>query len=271
MFTQFKNLFLTVALFCFFSCHSNGENRVLLVGTVHNATQNVNADSIYNLLLKFKPDIILMELDSTFFYDDFTYKTLFDGNEMIATTRYKMNFPNVQIRPIEFERREEYRQEMGIYPEITNAFGAILQQLMQSKSLTNEEEKSIKKLFFYDSIITVLKSEKLSVINQIETNTIVDSLNYYKYVKLKELSDNYPVFSTTTLEDAKKDTVSVKQNFDLYVDFEMNKRNSALAKHAAEIIQQYPSKKIIILVGFAHKSYILNALRKNGIQCLFKL
>lgn len=65
--------------------------------------------------------------------------------------------------------------------------------------------------------------------------------------------------------------MSVKQNFDLYVDFEMNKRNSALAKHAAAIIQQNPSKKIIILVGFAHKSYILNALRKNGIQCLFEL
>ncbi len=125
------------------SCTNSNQNepKVFLVGTVHNKTENFNADSIYNLLIKYKPDIILMELDSTFFYEDFTYRTLFDGNEMIATVRFKMNYPKVKIRPVELEGREEIRDQLGVYPEITSEFGQTLNTLITNKNLNTIEEE----------------------------------------------------------------------------------------------------------------------------------
>ena len=264
-----KLISLAVSLLFLISCNNpkNDSPNVLLLGTVHNPTKNVTADSIYDILQKFKPDIILMELDSTFFYEDFTYKFLFNGNEMVATTRYKMQHPEVQLRPIEFEGRETYRDQIGIYPEITLEFGSILQQLSQTNRLNNNEKEYLRELFYYDSLNTRLKEEKLSVINDPKTDLIVDSLNHYKYLKLKQVSDNHVIFKTTKLLDAKKDSVSVKENFDLYVDFEMNQRNNALANNSIAIIKQNPNKKIIILVGFAHKSFILKAFKKQGILC----
>ena len=116
-----------------------------------------------------------------------------------------------------------------------------------------------------------MKAEKISIINGKKVNKIVDSLNYYKYVKLKEISDKYPEFSLNKMIDSKNDTVSVKHNFDLYVDFEMNKRNNALANNSLEIIKNNPNKKIIILVGFAHKSYIQRFLNEKGIKLKYEL
>lgn len=253
------------------SCKENKKGEYLLLGTVHEATPSLNADSIYALLLDFKPDLILIELDSTFFYDDFTFRTLFNGNEIVAVSRYKMNYPATEIRPVEFEGREEYRQKIGVFPEITYDFAKVLEQLHSSKSLTALENNDIKRLFYYDSLVNQLKTEKLSVINQKRTDEIVDSLNFYKYEKLKEISEKYSVFRSQKMIDSKNDTVSVKDNFDLYVDFELNKRNNALANNSINMIHSHPNKRIIILVGFAHKPYILRHLRKNNIDCISEL
>jgi hypothetical protein len=258
-------------LIAFKSCTESKEGNILLLGTVHEATPNLNADSIYTVLKDFKPDLILIELDSTFFYEDFTFRTLFNGNEIIAVSRYKMNFPKTEIRPIEFEGREEYRQQIGIFPEITYDFAKVLEQLHSSGSLTEKENYAITRLFFYDSLNNNIKAEKLSIINQKKTDVIIDSLNFYKYNKLKELSNKYPAFHLKKMVDSKNDTVSVKDNFDLYVDFEMNKRNNALAQKAANLINAHPNKRIIILVGFAHKSYILRYLKNKDIECISEL
>lgn len=240
--------------------------KVFLVGTVHNKTNSFNADSIYSLLIRYKPDLILMELDSSFFYEDFTYRTLFEGNEMIASVRYKMNFPQVNIRPIELEGREEIRQQLGVFPEITNEFGQILNTLIATHKLNQTEKAAIEQLFYYDSIATLYKTKTLREINQTKVDVISDSLNYFKYFKLKEIADKYDLFETTKLKDAKGDSVSIRKNFELYVDFEMNQRNNSLAKNSIEHINQNPTKKVMILVGFSHRYYLLDKLKNQKIQ-----
>lgn len=226
----------------------------------------MNADSIYEVLLKFKPDIILVELDSSFFYDDFTFNTLFNGNEMIATTRYKMNYPNTQIRPIEFEGREKYRDIIGIYPELAQEFGEAIQQLIANHQISFDDRASINKLVYYDSLVNVLKLSSLQIINSPSSDTIVDSLNYYKYVKLKDISTRYDVFAINNFIDSKGDTTSLRENFALFADFEVNKRNESLARNSIHMIEAFPNKRIIILVGFAHRPYILKKLTEKGIS-----
>ncbi len=266
-------MFLVLIALLSMSCnnYATTEKNVLLLGTVHTPTAKLNADSIYAVLHQWKPDIILMELDSSFFYDDFTYKTLFNGNEMIATVRYKMHFPNVAIRPIELTNRETLRDQLGVYPEITTEFGTTLQELANTNQLNEVEQKNLSQLFYYDSLINLLKQESLKVINTKKTDIIVDSLNFYKYVKLQEIAQNHSIFNTKQLVDAKKDTVSILDNFNLYVDFEMNKRNNALANNALTFIKNNPTKRILILVGFAHKSFIHSVLRKEQIDCQVSL
>lgn len=243
------------------------KGELLLVGTVHSATDKVNADSVYKLLTGFKPDLILLELDSSFFYEDFTFKTLFEGNEMIATVRYKMQHPDVALRPIEFEGRETYRTTIGIYPEITQEFGRAVNSLVTANKMEAADEADLQRLFYFDSIINRLKNADLATINTAATDAFTDSLNYYKYVRLKAIAAKYPVFEEQKLNDSKNDTVSLRKNFELYARFEGTQRNEALAANAMAAVKANQGKRIIILVGFAHRPYMLKLLKQNGIDC----
>lgn len=263
-----KLLFLASLITIAFGCGSlSSKQQVLLVGAVHEPTAEVNTDTIYKLLTRFKPDLILIELDSTFFNPDFTFKNLFDGNEITASVRYKMNFPKSQIRPIEFTGREEYRTSIGVFPEITPEFGNIMQSLASENQLTPRHQRIISRLFHYDKIVNDLKSASLRVLNSKKADTSVDSLNYYKYASLKEISETYPQF-TRTMVDSKGDTVSVRENFARYVHFEAYQRNEAMSRNSITYIRNNPGKRIVILVGSAHRPYILRELREQGIAVL---
>ena len=258
------SFFMLIVVCC--SCNTSPqEPAVLLVGTVHNATNKVNADSIYKVLEQFRPDMILIELDSSFFYDDFTYKTLFNGNEVIATTRYKMHHPEVAIRPIEFEGRETYREQKGLFPEIPLEFGAAIEQLTKTRQLTATDQKAIDKLLYYDSIVSQLKQADLKTINTASTDMYVDSLNFYKYEQLSNIAKRYPIFQQPFL-DAANDSTILRDNFLAYAHFEAVQRNEALSNHTIAFIKGNPTKKIIILVGFAHRSYVRKALAEEKIK-----
>lgn len=262
--------FLTLIAVCCSCNTSPKEPAVLLVGTVHNATNKINADSIYKVLEQFRPDMILIELDSSFFYDDFTYKTLFDGNEVIATTRYKMHHPEVAIRPIEFEGRETYREQKGLFPEIPLEFGGAIEQLTKTRQLTATDQQAIDKLLYYDSIISQLKQADLKTINTTATDMYVDSLNFYKYEQLSNIAKRYPIFLQPFL-DAANDSSILRDNFLAYAYFEAVQRNEALSNHATAFIKANPTKRIVILVGFAHRSYVRKALTAQKINVVSNL
>ena len=68
-----------------------------------------------------------------------------------------------------------------------------------------------------------------------------------------------------TLVGVKGDTVSLLYNFECYTDFEAKKRNGALANNTLKFIKANPKMRIIVLIGFAHRSFVLSELKKEGV------
>lgn len=130
-----RNFTIIVLIFCIQSCIKQKTEFVLL-GTVHSPTENFNADSLYNIFDKIKPDVILYEVDSSFFTDDFHFKNKLKGNEYLATTRYMENH-QVIVRPYDFTGRNEYRIEIGSRPTDGKAL-KMLDSLFQTKQLGKE-------------------------------------------------------------------------------------------------------------------------------------
>ncbi len=266
-----KNHLLIFFLVLSFSCtvskpHKKNTSETVVLGTIHFPTKKVNADSIYTILNDFKPDIILLEADSSNFYPDFTFRHLYDENEYIAVVRYKMKKPGTQIRPIEFEGRNTYRKTIGIFSEPGDAFQKAMNNLITQKQFTAYQQDLLDRLIRFERLAQNLKSESLRLINNPQSDNIIDSLNHYKYKGLKEIVSNHPVFHETKMIDSKKDTTTVRDNFILWSDFEGNMRNQAIASNALNIINQNPGKRIIVLTGFFHRSYVLNKLKENNIK-----
>ncbi len=72
------------------SCNTK-ETELVLLGTVHPPIENFTSDTLYNILLKIKPDLILYEVDSSFFTEAFQFNKTSSSNENIATLKYMVS------------------------------------------------------------------------------------------------------------------------------------------------------------------------------------
>ena len=177
------NKYLTLCIFIIFvSCSSNKQinnhKELVILGAVHFPTDNVNADSIVSILERVSPDCILMEVDSSIFKADFTFKKTFDENEFNAALKYKEKYPNVKLRPIEFEGRNQYRKLKGLYSGAGPTF-RILNELNRANEF-NKKEQEIWERFtnFYEEVENI-GTKNLKTINSSITDEIVDSLKLY--------------------------------------------------------------------------------------------
>lgn len=179
--------FLTCLLIIFITCNKAvGQHKVTVIGSVHFPTKQVNADSIYHILQKIRPDLILMESDSTNFYDDFTFKHLYDENEYIAIVRYQMKHPKVKVRPIEIEGRNRVRKNIGIYAEAGPVWQK-LNQLNNEKKFGPKEQAIWDELAHLDSVANRYKESRLQDINSAASDSTISKLIRSKYIKVKQL------------------------------------------------------------------------------------
>ncbi|MEO6903407.1 MAG: hypothetical protein ABI315_09645 [Bacteroidia bacterium] len=246
------------------SCNQqSSKNKLLILGTVHFPTKEINADSIYTILEKYNPDIILMEAESSVFNDDYTFRKMYDQNEFNSVKKYLSHHPSVQIRPIEFEGRNEYRKKLGIFSEAGDVYRKI-EDLYQSKKLTNAECKMWDDFTKLWQKIDSLSNSNLNAINNSTSDEIVENASYYQYIKLKEIIDRRIEFTSTKIIDSKNDSVSLKEYFAKWSDFENGLRNKKMTENIVNIVQNNSNKKIIVLTGFKHRYSLLKRFKTNN-------
>ncbi len=239
------------------SCASQ-KSTLIILGTVHLPTENINSDSIYNVLKSVKPDFILMEADTMIFDKDFNFKKSYDENEFNAVSKYKKEFPNVNIRPIEFKGRNIYRKKIGLYPEASE----VLQELNsissngEFKSNENEIWMRFANLWMESDSIS---NEKLRILNDKSSDLIIDSLMNYQYFKLLGIINNRFEFDRKIM-DSKDDSISLKSYYEKWSKFEGYDRGNGMTQNIINWIQKNPKKKFIVLTGFKHRNFLLKNL-----------
>ncbi len=138
---------------CSTSINPYKDSRVIILGTIHYGAENINAKSVYTILSDFKPDIILLEAESSIFEKENVLKADFDGinnNEFQATLKYQKENPGVQIKPAELEGRNNYRKELGIYSEAGFVFNKLEELDKKGEiKLSDQEKKNLSKLNSY--------------------------------------------------------------------------------------------------------------------------
>nr|WP_321234295.1 hypothetical protein [uncultured Psychroserpens sp.] len=252
-----------ISLLLLFSCQKDikPNTKVIVLGTVHFPTKQVNADSIYNILKAVQPDLIVMEADSSVFNSDFTFKKTYDENEYNAILKYIKDEPTVMIRPMGFEGRNAYREKIGIYSEAGFIYNAMY-DLFDDGKLSEEHELILNRFDELWEELERYKDTNLVSINQPKVDRLIDSVNSYQYIKAKEIVDSRDEFYYKIL-GADKDSVTLKSYFKKWVNFEGTQRNDALATNLIKIIEAHPNKTIIALTGFKHRSYIITKLKKK--------
>ena len=137
-----KAIIILVIGLLFQSCDEKRTELVLL-GTVHQSVENFTSDSLYNILVRIAPDLILFEVDSSFFNTDFKFLKTWNSNENISTIKY-MSTHDVDVRPYDFTGRNEYRIKIGSRPTDGKAL-KLLDSLYTENLLDSQELKNYEK------------------------------------------------------------------------------------------------------------------------------
>ena len=240
-----------------FSC-MNQKTELVLLGTVHQPIENFTPDSLYDILVKIKPDLILAEVDSSFFTEDFKFNRTWDSNENIATIKYMENF-EVDVRPYEFTGRNEYRIAIGARPTDSKAT-ALLDSLYVNDLLKSEHKKIYEEYLSVNDSLNSLVYAGAKAFNSSQTDELAEKRQYYQYKELLEIMSQYPVFSNTFHFKPDGDSISYAEGYKRASEF-WDLRNQTMAKNILHFVDEYESKSIVVLNGFFHR-YYLNSLIK---------
>lgn len=254
-------LIFICSLLC--SC-ANKKTELVLLGTVHQEIENFTADSLYNILVKINPDLILAEVDSSFFTEDFEFVENWESNENIATVKYMKKF-DVDVRPYEFTGRNEYRIKIGSRPTDSKAL-QLLDSLFNDNLLDPSSKKTYQGFLSINDSLNAIAYLGARGFNSAETDSISSIRQHYQYKEILEIMKEYPVFSNTYYVKADGDSISYLEGYQRASDF-WDLRNQTMSKNILHFIKEYEYERIVVLNGFFHR-YYLNSLIKPKQQDL---
>ncbi|MFC6998448.1 hypothetical protein [Rufibacter roseus] len=259
LFAVICSLLLTVQSFA-----QQKKTEIIVIGSIHQAVPNFNADTLYYILERVQPDIILAEIDSSFFTQDFQYKYPSKENEQNATIRYLARHPKAMVRPFEFEGRNEYRRERGMVPA-DNLTIKLLNSLYKANQLTAQQHAIVQAYHDITDSLKVRAAKSPQHFNNGTTDALAKRRQDLQHHGIASITNNRIEFDTTFLTKPNGEQISYRNGYQLWADF-WDLRNQTMARNIMRMANHYPGKRLVVLTGFLHRYYILSELRKltNG-------
>lgn len=256
-----KRLILITILSCLFyySCNKN-KTELIFLGTVHRPIESFSPDTLYNILEKIKPDLILFEVDSSFFDESFKFTKTWDSNENIATIKYMNNY-DVKVRPYDFTGRNEYRLKIGSRPTDSKATG-LLRTLYDDGKLTEEDEDIYKRFLRVNDTLNSFAYKGVKYFNNSKSDSVAKLRQKLQYKSLLNVMENYPVFRNTYHVKEDGDSISYYEGFKRAGDF-WDLRNKTMAKHIFHFVKEKEGNRIVVLNGYYHRHYIYSLLKEK--------
>lgn len=251
-------IFFSLSINSLFSQNSD-KTKLYLVGTVHESSNILNPEMLFELLDEIKPDILLQENDSeqiaTYFEDIRS-----NSNEQNASLKYLKKYPKTLNLPFEFEGRNVYRKSNGMTPT-DNLTIKLIDSLYSNNLLNIENTKIYKQYLDANKSLIEFSKKGFKALNSIE----FDSINRYRqniqHHLLTKITDSETIFTKrfVTKPDGKK--ISFREGYKLWCNF-WDLRNNSMAINIIKTAYRHKGKKIVVLTGVQHKYYIKELLEK---------
>ena len=254
---KYSSLFILIFLF---KTTLFAQTRLTIIGTAHEPTPHFNSDTLFDLLKKIKPDVILMELDTNLMDNQGNFKrwAINDvGNEHIASVRYRDIHPKVLFRPFDIAGRSVYYQNNNTFNKENSLFHS-LDSLYGKKALSSQNMQIVADYYAVNDSLNKLYYERVYVLNSKMYMDLAARRQYGQYNKLLHVVATTPELSGWY--DFFKDDA----------DF-WDVRNHAMINNILNYIKTFRSENIVVLTGAMHKYYLNDSLRSKQAAYHFKL
>ncbi len=246
-----KSLIVCIVVFLCSFYRVQGQTEVCLVGTKHNPCAYFNADSVYAILSRVQPDVVLMELDSSFFDNHFRfnleqYPDLLSTNEIIGAHRYQQE-QGVDLRPFEITGRNGWYREHRYF----------------------ERQDSM-----WRDALSLYRAGKLSRKNREDMELVMQVMNYngMKFASPRDMNSSmtmgYLSLREHILYQKLVSVVESEERLNRWHSFvrlwsaRWYERNEVMAANIRRTAGVYQGKRLLVLVGLEHKPGLLKLLKE---------
>lgn len=251
----------------------NHKVKIYLIGVVHTENKYRNADSLHQILISIKPDLILSETDtlSGFFKPDFT---MVQPPKWYTTAR-KLNLG--RRMPPEMEVLYTYKKSDSSVVILPFDIAII----NRKKSISEDNENEIKWL---DDLNKANKLGKIPPALKPLHDYVDQYTNYY----VELLPKSYRDINRKAVSDSIRELM-IKENeyFSKVIEAvpELNKykkwytdhsaywqlRNKTMRNNIVKMTEMKKAKKVVVLTGLLHKYYLIDLLKELEDQFNFEL
>lgn len=242
------------------SCKKEKMTEIIVIGTLHNPEPNFNSDILFDIFENVKPDLILLEGDSSFFTTDFRLKKALNSNEVIASEKYAEKYPMTKLRPYGFEGRIQHRINIGSRPT-DGLTTKLLDSLNKMNLLSASEAKIFNKWQALLEPLKVQASKSPENFNNPTTDSICAERQYYQYKMLTKITNTREEFANRFHTKPNGQKISYRNGYQLANEF-WDLRNQTMAKNIMRMAELNKGKRIVVTNGFMHRYYILKELKK---------
>lgn len=236
------------------------KTELIVIGNIHQPVPNYNSDTLLSILEQIRPDLILHEVDSSFFTKDFKFNNPSDGNEQQASEKYVARYPLTKIRPFEFEGRNKYRIEQGMRP--TDGLTLeLLDNLYRHSLLTAEHQQIVSAYHQLTDSLKEIATHAPRHFNNTRTDSIAQQRQRYQYQEISKIVAERDEFADAHHTKPNGQKISYRDGYLLWADF-WDLRNKTMAKNIMKHVHRNPNRRIVVLTGFLHRYYLLNELKK---------
>lgn len=231
---------------------------IVVVGTVHSQTEKFNNKKLYHILEQIKPDLILVELDSSFLTESMTIKP--DLVKVSLENRVVDDYQkshSILVRPYDIEGRNKIYQDNNYFRqqrELSNA----LNKAYQDSLLKGEPLILLEAMSRFDEITQSFASDSPEVFNSSSCMKAMESKQYYANEGMVKI-----VTSVPSLNPFVKFAI-FKRDF-------WKRRNEVMVDKILNWNKSLHPKTVLVLCGFEHKYYLFNGLMKHCNDDNFKL
>lgn len=247
---------------------------VIIFGTRHSPNSVYNSDSLMKAVLHLKPDLLLIEQDSTsYIFKSGVFKPLpgwslylrrisgwskkdVEGNML---HRYHREFPQIIIKPndVAFNgaERERNRKE---FLKLLDEFAVAMSEAFDRKEMSDYRANVhlVRKQLL--SFLLQRIDSSLHEFNTDSTTEVVRQLENLDYVHFKALVDSVP--SLQRFADR------------IYKQLQREEhRNEVMVQQILRYINEYRGKRIVVLNGLLHRYYQLDKLAPKREQFNFRI
>ncbi|MBG6129967.1 hypothetical protein IWQ47_001950 [Aquimarina sp. EL_43] len=255
-----KTILILLTLITILSCEKEKTTEIILIGTLHNPEPNFNSEILFDILEDIKPDLILLEGDSSFFTTDFRLKKALNSNETMASTKYAEKYPMTKLRPYGFEGRIQHRINIGSRPT-DGLTTKLLDSLNKANLLSASEANIFNKWQALIEPLKVLASKSPENFNNPTTDSICAERQYYQYKMLTKITNTRDEFANRFHTKPNGQKISYRDGYQLADEF-WDLRNQTMAKNIMRMAELNKGKRIIVTNGFMHRYYLIKELKR---------